>query len=461
MAKLNRASRRHHLPSLIMSAICGFPLAATADIRLGGEGFTVNGQHVPSGAGGYEYTGPCPVDLRFGWGIVSSDSADVVYRFTRSDGARARYPMQRTLVGGGRSTSFTETWSQLGANIDQFANYHAWVALSIEAPYPINYPVSFILHCVEGGAGAGAATDMGSAATDGDMVRASDPPPPLPEYYQPPCPEDGYLWTPGYWSYGVGGYSWVPGIWVAPPRAGLLWTPGYWSFVGGTYAWHAGYWGPRIGFYGGVNYGFGYPGHGFAGGRWAGNHFEYNSAVVNVDTTIIHNTYRENVTVNNITVNRTSFSGGPRGIIARPTPAEWLALHDQHTKPVAAQLSHLAQASHNLTLSTKADGAHPPVPATAGAGALPRAGPAPVVMTRPMPTPPTHALERPQVSQSSRPAPTHPVSPPPPTHPVTPFATPAALHAASSAPHPVAPTVHAAAQPVHAALPVHASTTVK
>jgi hypothetical protein len=26
-------------------------------------------------------------------------------------------------------------------------------------------------------------------------------PPALPIYEQPPCPEEGYLWTPGYWAY--------------------------------------------------------------------------------------------------------------------------------------------------------------------------------------------------------------------------------------------------------------------
>ena len=30
---------------------------------------------------------------------------------------------------------------------------------------------------------------------------APQPPPPLPEYEQPPSPGDDYLWTPGYWNY--------------------------------------------------------------------------------------------------------------------------------------------------------------------------------------------------------------------------------------------------------------------
>lgn len=45
-------------------------------------------------------------------------------------------------------------------------------------------------------------------------------PPALPIYEQPPCPGDGYIWTPGYWAYGPDGYFWVPGTWVLPPTVG-------------------------------------------------------------------------------------------------------------------------------------------------------------------------------------------------------------------------------------------------
>jgi hypothetical protein len=112
-------------------------------------------------------------------------------------------------------------------------------------------------------------------------VQVNEAPPPLPDYEQPSCPVEGYIWTPGYWAY-AGGYYWVPGTWIAPPSVGLLWTPGYWGFVGGVYAFHAGYWGPHVGFYGGVNYGFGYVGTGFVGGRWVGGAFAYNQAVTNI-----------------------------------------------------------------------------------------------------------------------------------------------------------------------------------
>jgi hypothetical protein len=91
----------------------------------------------------------------------------------------------------------------------------------------------------------------------------------LPDYDQPPSPGDGYLWTPGYWGWGQGGYYWVPGGWVEAPYEGALWTPGYWGYHNHRYGFYRGYWGPHIGFYGGVDYGFGYVGIGYQGATGA------------------------------------------------------------------------------------------------------------------------------------------------------------------------------------------------
>ncbi|HXQ24903.1 MAG TPA: YXWGXW repeat-containing protein [Candidatus Acidoferrales bacterium] len=172
-------------------------------------------------------------------------------------------------------------------------------------------------------------------------------PPAIPVYTQPPCPEEGLLWTPGYWAYGPAGYYWVPGVWVAPPQAGVLWTPGYWGFVGGAYGWHAGYWGPHVGFYGGINYGFGYGGVGFYGGRWEGEHFRYNTAVVVVNRTVVHNVYEDRTVIRNTTVvNRASFNG-EGGVRARPTNDERVAMHEQHFQPTSTQYSHQRSASQD------------------------------------------------------------------------------------------------------------------
>src|ERR1700675_3952120 len=124
-------------------------------------------------------------------------------------------------------------------------------------------------------------------------------PPALPVYAQPICPGPGHIWTPGYWAYGPDGYYWVSGTGVLAPTPGLLWTPGYWGWAGGVYVWRGGYWGPHVGFYGGVNYGFGYGGVGFVGGRWEHGVFAYNSAVTHVDTTVIQNNYINKTAMNN------------------------------------------------------------------------------------------------------------------------------------------------------------------
>ena len=102
-------------------------------------------------------------------------------------------------------------------------------------------------------------------------------PPPLPQYDQPLAPGDGYIWTPGYWAFGPGGYYWVNGAWVLAPYEDALWTPGYWGYAPTGYFWNAGYWGPEVGYYGGINYGFGYFGVGFYGGCWREHRFFYNS----------------------------------------------------------------------------------------------------------------------------------------------------------------------------------------
>jgi WXXGXW repeat (2 copies) len=194
-------------------------------------------------------------------------------------------------------------------------------------------------------------------------------PPALPVYEQPICPGTGYLWTPGYWAYGPDGYYWVPGTWVMAPSVGLLWTPGYWGWGGGGYFFHAGYWGPHVGFYGGINYGFGYGGVGFVGGRWNGGVFAYNTAVMHVNTTVIHNTYVDRTVVNNVTVNNhVSYNGGTGGISARPNSAELAAEHENHVAPTSMQTQHEHAASTNRALLASENHGRPAIAATAKPG---------------------------------------------------------------------------------------------
>lgn len=194
-------------------------------------------------------------------------------------------------------------------------------------------------------------------------------PPALPVYTQPLCPAENYMWVPGYWAWDPDflDYFWVPGTWVLAPERGYLWTPGYWAWNGSGFMFNQGYWAPVVGYYGGINYGYGYFGRGYEGGRWDHDRFYYNRAVNNVNETNIHNVY--NTTVNNVTVNRVSYNGGPGGVTARPNPQEQVP-PERRLAPVEAQTRHLQTASSNQELRASVNQGKPPVAATQKPGSF-------------------------------------------------------------------------------------------
>jgi YXWGXW repeat-containing protein len=206
--------------------------------------------------------------------------------------------------------------------------------------------------------------DNGQADVD---VSVDVEPPPLPVYDQPPIPDPGYMWTPGYWAWDdATGYYWVPGTWVLPPEPELLWTPGYWGWDNGVYLFHRGYWGAHIGFYGGVAYGFGYTGDGYEGGYWRGGSFFYNRTVNNISNVRITNVYEKTVVVNNRT--NVSFNGGTGGTTARATPEQLAAANERHIPPTAEQTRHVEMSAKDPSLALNSNHGHPAIAATAQPG---------------------------------------------------------------------------------------------
>lgn len=247
---------------------------------------------------------------------------------------------------------------------------------------------------------------MPAAATSQVRVAIAIGPPPIPIYEQPICPGDGYIWTPGYWAYDYddADYYWVPGTWVPAPEVGFLWTPGYWAWGGDGFVFTGGYWGPVVGFYGGINYGFGYFGRGYEGGRWDGGHFYYNTTVNRVNVEVVHNVYNTRVT--ETTVNRVSYNGGNGGIAARPTRQEESALQQRHIAPLNAQMQHEQAARGDKQQRASINHGAPAVAATPKPGAFRESG---VARTReaggpynPAPRPGNNAA-RPE-NNTSRPA---------------------------------------------------------
>ena len=196
-------------------------------------------------------------------------------------------------------------------------------------------------------------------------------PPPLPYYEQPPIPAEGYIWAPGYWAWDQVAldYYWVPGTWVEPPQPELLWTPAWWGWVDGRYGFHPGYWGREVGFYGGIDYGFGYTGEGYYGGRWDHGVFFYNRNVNNFTNVRITNVYNQTVVINN-NAGRVSFNGGNGGIPARPTPQQEAFALERHIEATPLQHQHAELASKDRSLFSKQNHGEPAVAATSRPGVL-------------------------------------------------------------------------------------------
>jgi WXXGXW repeat (2 copies) len=202
-----------------------------------------------------------------------------------------------------------------------------------------------------------------SGYADQPTATAPQPPPALPVYQQPPPPGDDYIWTPGFWAWGPNGYYWVPGAWVEPPYMGALWTPGYWGFYGGRYMFYPGHWGLHIGFYGGINYGFGYLGVGYEGGYWRANHFFYNRVYNNINVRVVHNVYNYRANVRAENAPRTSYRGGPGGVDARPRESEARAWHEATAPRMSSQTQHVRNYSAVRGQYASQNHGRPPSPA--------------------------------------------------------------------------------------------------
>jgi hypothetical protein len=193
---------------------------------------------------------------------------------------------------------------------------------------------------------------------------ASIAPPPLPSYSQPAVPGPGYIWIPGAWGWNGTGYYWVPAYWALPPAADLLWTPGYWAFndTDHDYVFHSGYWAKTVGFYGGINYGFGYTGEGYNGGLWRNHQFVYNRAVNDLGKAHVA-TYANQAFA---PASHISFNGGRGGTTAQPTP-EGATAREHRVGPTPVQVQNQQTASRIQNQRYSENKGAPPITALARA----------------------------------------------------------------------------------------------
>jgi hypothetical protein len=131
------------------------------------------------------------------------------------------------------------------------------------------------------------------------------------------------------------------------------------------YVFHPGYWGRHVGYYGGINYGFGYMGVGFVGGMWHGHDFRYNTAVMRVgdgprwgrDRVYVDRTIVERNTI--VNDRHIAFNGGRDGIHYEPRPEERNAMHEQHMGATAVQQQHFQAARSDRSSYARNNSGHP------------------------------------------------------------------------------------------------------
>jgi len=140
---MNTSKNRYGLAfALVLAAILVSVVAAYASVRVGGWSLRANGQV----AKGFEYTGSCPVDLKFGWGVIATEPTTVTYSYTRSDGGHSSGTSTANLPAANHSVPIYVDW-RLGAKNQKFANFSGWVELNIESPNAVSKKVEFTLHC--------------------------------------------------------------------------------------------------------------------------------------------------------------------------------------------------------------------------------------------------------------------------------------------------------------------------
>ncbi len=273
------------------------------------------------------------------------------------------------------------------------------------------------------------------AAAQSIGITVSFGPPPIPYYVQPPAPDPNYIWSPGYWAYDPSdGYYWVPGTWVPAPQYGLYWTPGYWAWNGVAFVFSSGYWAPEVGWYGGVDYGYGYYGNGYSGGRWRGHQFAYNTAISNVNRNVVRNVYSDPRAAQH-TWNRVSYNGGRGGVSARPNANQLAVRNHRVTGPTSVQMQHARIAATARGNLSKVNHGRP---ATAA-------------MARPYSRPVT-AARRPNTA--ARPVAQHRAAAPQHATAMQVHHAAPAQHAAMVQQHHAAPMQHAAVPQKHRAAPV-------
>jgi hypothetical protein len=127
--------------------------------------------------------------------------------------------------------------------------------------------------------------------------------------------------------------------------------------------WYPGYWGTAVGYYGGINYGYGYNGYGYYGGYWRGERFFYNRDVNRITNIRITNVYSQRV-VERSRFGHVSYYGGPGGTDIRPTSNQLAAGRERRFGAINQQLEQERFARSNPAQRARENRGRPEIAAT-------------------------------------------------------------------------------------------------
>jgi hypothetical protein len=142
-----------------------------------------------------------------------------------------------------------------------------------------------------------------------------------------------------------------------------------------AYVFHPGYWGLSVGYYGGIRYGFGYPGSGYEGGYWNLGVFHYNGASNNFGNVHIATVYGTSFfdgmrsAIHNLVPNRASFNG-PGGEVLRPNAQQLAFAQREHSGALAEQIRQGELARSITSMHASVNHGVPPIATTQRAGQL-------------------------------------------------------------------------------------------
>jgi hypothetical protein len=111
-------------------------------VRVGGWALTANGKLAKN----FEYTGSCPVNLKFDWGLIATESTEVKYRFKRSDASLPSAYKKVNLPHPNTSVDVSDSWD-LGAKTTEFKDFKGWIKLTTFEPNKVEQKIDFTLHC--------------------------------------------------------------------------------------------------------------------------------------------------------------------------------------------------------------------------------------------------------------------------------------------------------------------------